>query len=252
VLGGTGLVVGGVGGGLWGATEGAATGAAIGGAGGAVFAGVGAAPGAAGGAVVGGVAGGVTGAGVGGAAGYGVGSTAGAWVDQTGVGQAVNQKVEDFQQWLYGDKAADKVQAKAGTQSITCATCAANPCAALACGAPVGEYRGGAHGCMTKPVNDKKDSHHMPADSISPLNREVSPSIQMDPRDHRRTNSYGQRPATNAVLAGQQDMIASGNFMGAQAIDVAEVMAKFPGKYDAAIAQMAAYTACLKQHGIIR
>ncbi len=105
---------------------------------------------------------------------------------------------------------------------------------------------------MAQPIGDGLDSHHMPADSISTLPRAMGPAIQMDPRDHRRTNSYGGRPQTNGVLAGQQRLINSGNFVPAQAIDVAEVLAKFPGKYDAAILQMEAYTACLKRNGLIQ
>ncbi|MBK8456231.1 MAG: hypothetical protein IPL47_03255 [Phyllobacteriaceae bacterium] len=146
-----------------------------------------------------------------------------------------------------------KAKDKAGTTTDDCATCK-NPCAHLACGAPGSKYRGGAHGCMTgtpSTKGDGLDSHHMPADSVSSLNREAGPAIQMDPRDHRMTNSYGRSPATNGTLAAQRQMITSGNFIAAQAIDVAEVMAKFPGKYDAAIAQMEAYTACLKKNGLI-
>jgi hypothetical protein len=146
-----------------------------------------------------------------------------------------------------------KANADTSAAAATCATgTCANPCAHLACGVPGTRYRGGAHSCMKTPTGDALDSHHMPADSISPVNREIAPAIQMDPRDHRRTNSYGASAATNAVLAGQQNMISSGNFVGAQAIDVAEVIAKFPGKYDAAILQMEAYTACLKKHGLIK
>uniref|UniRef100_UPI0019805337 hypothetical protein n=1 Tax=Rhizobium sp. FKY42 TaxID=2562310 RepID=UPI0019805337 len=95
------------------------------------------------------------------------------------------------------------------------------------------------------------DSHHMPAKSLSPLHPNVSPAIQMDQRDHRLTNSYGRSPQSNSTLAGQQEMIASGNFMAAQGIDVAEVEAKFPGKYTKAIYQMEAYTTCLKKHGLV-
>ena len=145
---------------------------------------------------------------------------------------------------------ADQAADQATTSSLTCANCAENPCAHLACGAPGSNYRGGAHGCMATPTGDGRDSHHMPARSISPLHPAVGPASQMDPRDHRLTNSYGRTPATNATLASQQQMIASGNFVSAQAIDVAEVLTKFPGKYDAAIAQMEAYTACLKRNGL--
>ena len=47
-------------------------------------------------------------------------------------------------------------------------------------------------------------------------------------------------------------MIASGNFMAATAMDVADIEKNFPGKYTAAIAKMMAYTACLKANGVIQ
>ena len=174
-----------------------------------------------------------------------------AW-QQSGGAEATAQAIDNAIDGLTSSNDSADEQAGATATAVTCATCAQNPCAHLACGAPGSQYRGGAHGCMTQPTGDGKDSHHMPARSISPVHPNVGPSIQMDPIDHRRTNSYGATPASNAVLAGQQDMVASGNFIGAQAIDVAEVLAKFPGKYDSAIIQMEAYTACLKQNGIVR
>lgn len=246
---GGGAILGGVGGGVAGAATGAAVegaaGALIGGAGGAVVAGVGALPGAAAGATIGGgygaTVGGIAGATAGVAGGYTWGGAAGANIDK------------HISEWWNADQAADKADAKA--KAITCATCAQNPCAALACGVGTdSEFRGGAHGCMTgtpETKGDKLDSHHMPAKAISPLHPDVGPAIQMKERDHRLTNSYGRSPKSNATLAGQQEMIASGNFIAAQGIDVAEIEAKFPGKYTKAIAQMEAYTACLKKHGII-
>ena len=147
------------------------------------------------------------------------------------------------------DRAADDDLDATGT-TRACESCE-NPCEHLACGSPNSQFRGGAHGCMTQPTGDGKDSHHMPARSISPLDPDMGPAIQMDPRDHRRTNSYGRSPNSNDILAGQQDQIAAGNFVAAQAIDIAEVEALFPGKYEEAIAQMMAYTACLRQNGLI-
>lgn len=159
-----------------------------------------------------------------------------------GLNEAVNQMSKAEEE--------AKTQPKARAEPTTCSSCP-QPCALLACGVPGAPYRGGAHGCTKLPYGDQKDSHHMPADSISPLPRDMAPAIQMDPRDHRLTNSYGASAATNAILAGQQNLIRSGNFLAAQAIDVAEIELKFPGKYTAAIAQMGAYTLCLKANGYI-
>jgi hypothetical protein len=233
-----------VGGGV-GALAGAATGAIVGvptGPGEILTIPSGAAVGAVGGAVVGGAYGAVDGVSKGVPVGADYGASAGKWLDQK------------IAQMTGADDAAEQTGAKTGATAITCATCAQNPCAALACGNRGSKYRGGAHGCMTgtdETKGDALDSHHMPARSISPLHPDVGPAIQMDPRDHRMTNSYGRSAATNATLASQQEMIASGNFIIAQGIDVAEVKAKFPGKYDSAIDQMEVYTACLKANKII-
>lgn len=148
-----------------------------------------------------------------------------------------------------------QTQTKAETKTITCATCKENPCAALACGVPGSKYRGGAHGCMTgtdATKGDGLDSHHAPADSASPLNRQVGPALQMDAEDHWMTASNGRMPGSKAYIATQKSLIDSGNFMAASAMDVADIRAKFGNKYDSAIAQMEAYTACLKQHGLIK
>lgn len=140
--------------------------------------------------------------------------------------------------------------AKTQASTTTCQSCGdREPCASLACGNPASEYRGGAYYCMTKPKGDQKDAHHMPAASVSKLPKEMGPAIQMDRRDHRLTNSYGARANTNKILSEQNQLINSGDFMAAQAKDIAEIESKFSKKYDAAIAQMEAYTACLKKNG---
>ncbi|WP_205910256.1 hypothetical protein, partial [Rhizobium sp. FKY42] len=116
-----------------------------------------------------------------------------------------------------------------------------------------------AHGCMTATADTKGDgldSHHMPAAANSNIHREVSTAIQMDPKDHRQTSSYG-RGRTTPYMAGQKRLVDSGNFMGAIAMDIADIRriaAKSgdPSKYDDAIRQMLQYAQCLKQNGIIR
>lgn len=47
-------------------------------------------------------------------------------------------------------------------------------------------------------------------------------------------------------------MIADGNVMGAFLLDVREIQRKFPGKYDAGIAQATAYARCLQAHSLLR
>lgn len=250
LLGNLGLVGGGAGGLVGGAALGGAAGA---GAGTFVAPGIGTIGGGGYGAWVGGSAGATTGA----AAGYAGGKAAGGWIDQTGPGQYVNQKVDDLKGWINGDQAADNADAK--TKAITCATCAQNPCAELACGTPGSTYRGGAHGCMTGTADtrgDRLDSHHMPARSLSPLHPNVSPAIQMAPEDHQLTASYGNR-VKGPTYALQRGMLSRGQTYTAFMADVVDArriaaMQGNPTKYDSAIAQATAYAECLKRTGVIR
>jgi hypothetical protein len=139
-----------------------------------------------------------------------------------------------------------------------CISCAV-ACQALACGVPGSPYRGGADWCMKQPG---KHSHHMPAkdayNKLPPgagfLPDALGPAIQMDPGDHLLTasNPFGPYYKTAyAYRAAQSVAIASGNFVAAQFSDVGDVESKFPGKYTAAIAQMTAYTACMKAARVI-
>jgi hypothetical protein len=101
-------------------------------------------------------------------------------------------------------------------------------------------------------VGDQIESHHIPAKAVSYLHENVGPAIQMDEADHWRTASNGRMPGHAAYIARQGQHIAGNNFLGAVAMDIADIRSKFGTKYDSAIAQMEAYTACLKQNGLIR
>jgi len=152
-------------------------------------------------------------------------------------------------------QASSKSKDLADTKTDTaCASCKKNPCDALRCGTPGAKYRGGAHDCMTgtpETKGDMLDSHHTPAKANSPLPPSMGPAIQMDAADHRQTASYG-RSSTDPYMQAQKALIDSGNFSAAIAMDVADITSKFPGKYDAALAQMGAYAACLKANGLVR
>ena len=156
-------------------------------------------------------------------------------------------------------KAAEEEQIVPATRTVTCARCAANPCALLACGVPGSKYRGGAHGCMTgtpETVGDGLDSHHMPANSQSPLPTPVGPAIQMDPVDHRLTASYGGG-VNGPRYAPQRGLLARGQAYAAFLLDVADARAVAsaqgnPTKYDDAIEQATAYATCLKANNIIQ
>ena len=121
-------------------------------------------------------------------------------------------------------------------------------CAVLACAPP---FLGGAHACMQQPPGDGYDSHHMPAKSTSPLDDPIGPAIKIDPLDHKATNSYGAG-VNGPMYADRRALISAGRVYAAFRLDVAEIRRKFPGKYDAGLAQAEAYAACLKAHGFIR
>jgi hypothetical protein len=120
-------------------------------------------------------------------------------------------------------------------------------CAALACTPP---YQGGAHACTSQPPGDGMDSHHMPADSATPLPRAMGPAIKMSPSDHWQTDSYGGG-ATGPGYAARRALIAAGQGYRAFQMDAQEIRTKFPGKYDAGLAQAEAYAACLHAHGLL-
>ncbi|MBB3953035.1 hypothetical protein [Aureimonas jatrophae] len=150
-------------------------------------------------------------------------------------------------------------QATTRTATVTCARCAQNPCAHLACGVPGSAYRGGAHGCMTgtpETVGDGLDSHHMPANSKSPLATPVGPAVQMRPEDHAQTASFRGR-ANGGTYAPQRALLARGQVYAAFLLDVADVKRIAaaqgdPTRYNAGLAQASAYATCLKKNGIIK
>ncbi|MFC3969652.1 hypothetical protein ACFOVS_16185, partial [Rhizobium lemnae] len=114
-------------------------------------------------------------------------------------------------------------------------------------------------GCMTGTADtrgDRLDSHHMPADTYSPLARPVGPSIQMLDVDHRLTSSYGSK-VHGTSYAPQRAALASGQTMQAIRMDIrnARNIAAAQGdptRYDDAIDQMMRYALCLKENGIIQ
>ena len=76
----------------------------------------------------------------------------------------------------------------------------------------------------------------------------------MDKADHAQTRSYGGGQAADAYRQRQERLINSGDFEKAFAMDVADMMdiAARGGdisKYADAIAEAAAYVACLRKHG---
>ncbi|WP_152693277.1 hypothetical protein [Caballeronia mineralivorans] len=131
------------------------------------------------------------------------------------------------------------------------------PCDHLKQGSGKGPYRGGAHSKTSKPVNDGKDSHHMPADDVSPLARNDGPAIQMDPSDHYQTASNG-RGGSEARQYRQMigDLLKSGNWRKAMATEIQDIrdIAKAignAGKYNEAMLEMLEYFRCLEKNGLL-
>jgi uncharacterized protein RhaS with RHS repeats len=113
--------------------------------------------------------------------------------------------------------------------------------------APTKEAMGGAHSDVQGvPGNE---SHHMPADSVSPISTGKGPAISMEKADHVMTASWGSSKEAKAFRAEQKALIAKGDFKGAQNMDIKDVQSKFGDKYNVLIKQMEDYTKKLKKPG---
>lgn len=130
------------------------------------------------------------------------------------------------------------------------------PCDHLRQGNGKGPYRGGAHSKTSKPRNDQRDSHHMPAKDASPLSHDDGPAIQMSPRDHARTSSNGQMPGSVDYREAIAEMIEAGEWRNAMAKEVRDVRrvareAGTPTKYNEAMLEMLEYFKCLEKNGLL-
>ncbi|MFC5921660.1 VENN motif pre-toxin domain-containing protein [Neisseria weixii] len=110
------------------------------------------------------------------------------------------------------------------------------------------QYKGGAHSETKKPANDGLDSHHCPAQACykgAPISSENGPAIQMEPGDHRLTQSYGRSPEAEAYRAKQKSLLNQGKLQEAIDMDVKDIRSKFGSKYDEAINEMLKYSKTL-------
>ena len=114
---------------------------------------------------------------------------------------------------------------------------------------------GGSYGEVREHVEkteaENKEVHHMPADSVSPLERNDGPAIEMDKEDHRQTASCGNSREAREYRAEQRAKIENGDFDGAFQMDVDDLHDKFGDKYDDQIEQAKEYKEKLKQEGRI-
>jgi histone H3/H4 len=130
------------------------------------------------------------------------------------------------------------------------------PCDHLKKGNGKGPYRGGAHSETSKPKNDGKDSHHMPADDVSPLPRKDGPAIQMDPADHRETLSNGSGIENKQFRKMVEGLLNKREWRKALALEIRDVRkiareAGDPRKYNEAMKEMLEYFKCLEANGLL-
>lgn len=207
-----------------------------------------------GGGVLGGAIGGVLGGPIGAWIGRAIGSRVGGWAGRAGA-EALATMMEDA-----NENAETQTKAEAGTKADQCKTgdCKQqDPCAHLRRGNGNGPYRGGAHGEMRKPTGDSLDSHHMPAKDALPQDTwNDLPAIQMDPTDHGKTMSNGNKGAAGyAWRKRQADLVGQGKFDEAMQMDIddARRIARETGdptKYDEAIKEAEEYAKCREKNGL--
>lgn len=112
-------------------------------------------------------------------------------------------------------------------------------------GGAAGTPKGGAHGDVKGVAGN--ESHHMPADSASPLPREKGPAISMKKVDHQQTASWGSSKEAKTYRAAQKSLIDKGDFKGAQQMDIKDVRAKFGEQYEQHLKELEEYTEKLKK-----
>lgn len=118
--------------------------------------------------------------------------------------------------------------------------------------AEIVEKKGGSY-AEVKETSDGRthEVHHMPADSVSPLERNDGPAIKMEKEDHRQTASCGSSREAREYCAEQKELIEQGKFREAIQMDIDDIRSKFGSKYDGAITEMLAYVDKLEQEGKI-
>lgn len=138
------------------------------------------------------------------------------------------------------DEAADAAKKKKGGNVD-------GNCKHLEKGPPGAKHKGGKHGKVQEDsARMVRESHHVPPDSISPYGKANGPALSMDYRDHRALSSTGRKTSDVASIA-QAKLAKSGpgGFLIAMMAEIDEIQQKFPGKYDAGIAWMLLWAACM-------
>lgn len=112
------------------------------------------------------------------------------------------------------------------------------------------EKKGGSYRDVKKTSDGEMyEVHHMPADSISNLERDDGPAIKMEKEDHRQTASCGNSREAREYREKQKELIEQGKFREALQMDIDDLHEKFGDKYDDAIAEMLEYVDQLEREG---
>ena len=156
-----------------------------------------------------------------------------------------------------GEAAQAGAGGKKGGKDTTVKQKKKGPCDHLRQGSGKGPYRGGAHSKTSKPVNDKKDSHHIPAKDISPLDPKDGPAIKMEPKDHAKTSSNGQMAGSVEYREALEELISQGKWREAMAMEVRDLRrvareAGDPKRYNEALLEMLEYYKCLEKHSLLK
>jgi hypothetical protein len=113
------------------------------------------------------------------------------------------------------------------------------------------QKQGGSYSELKHVSKEGQEIHHMPADSISPLERNDGPAIIMDKDDHRKTASCGNSKEAQEYRARQAELIEQGKFEEAVRMDIDDLYDKFGDKYDQGIGEMKEYAKQLHEEGKI-
>lgn len=111
---------------------------------------------------------------------------------------------------------------------------------------------------MRKQVGDGLDAHHMPARSTTDLSSSDGPAIQMEPKDHRETSSFGGGKNAEKYRNELQDKFNNGNARSAMAqeiYDVRRAAKEVSGdarKYNQAMRQMLEYAKKIMKEELVK
>jgi RHS repeat-associated protein len=98
-------------------------------------------------------------------------------------------------------------------------------------------HNGGIWGRL-RPSGAGHQVNHMPQHAATPLTRYNGPAIRMTTEDHAQVSSTGSSASARRWLSNQRELVDSGRIDEAMMNDIDDVVSRFPGKYNNAIAEM--------------